>query len=250
MNKSLAVRIVAGAPDLATTEELLRQLQAAGVAAVQLVLPFSDPMAAGPLVQQAGAEALAGGTNIHRVFQLLDKLGQELTLQLTLVTYMNPLLTYGYAAFFQRCSQAGVHSLLVVDLPYEEREELLALSQQSGVLLLTTLAVSQPRRMEEMLQQAQGLIYLTGGDRLPEVNRRRVEQLVAKARSLTQLPLLLGYSGEQLEEALDYGALGEAVLLENLVLERLAEQGRSCLPALVQELGGLVRKLAHPQSGN
>ena len=237
--KRLDVRMMAGAPDLQTTAGLLQKLAGLGVTGVQLVLPFSDPMAAQGLLQEAGDRALQAGTTMGKVFQLLDSLRSDLDLEITLVTYMNPLLTYGYAAFFQSCRQAGVGSVLVVDLPYEERQELLPYSRAEGVGLVTTCAVSCPQRLARIAAEASNVIYVTGGSRGSEVNRRRVEQLTTQLQPLTQLPLLVGYSGTSLEEAAEYAQLGAGVLLEDLAIQYLEQEGEQGVARLLGELDGL-----------
>ncbi len=241
----LYVRLMAGRPSLKLTGELLLSLQAAGVAGAQLVLPFSDPMAARALLQQAGDAALATGTTMEGVFELLEQLRECLRIRITLVVYMNPLLNYGYAAFFQRCQQVGVADLLVVDLPFEEREELLPYSKASGVKLLTTFAISQPQRLQALAGQAEGLAYITGGNRRPEVDRKRVDQLAAQVRPLVQLPLLIGYGGSSVEEAVAYAQQGEGLLLENYFLELVERRGSRALSeavTLVEQLRENWRK--------
>ena len=153
--------LMAGDPDLATTSEVLLSLQNSGADMVELGMPYSDPLADGPVIQAAAARALAAGTTPGKVLEMLTSLKGQLTIPVILFTYSNPLLNVGMKAFCERAAAAGAAGLVVPDLPLEEAERLSPLAEQQGLDLVLLVAPTTPAdRMVRIGQRSRGFTYL------------------------------------------------------------------------------------------
>ena len=111
--------VTAGDPDLATTKELVRAMVKAGVGIVEFGIPFSDPVAEGPVIQEADMRALEAGTTTDKIFDLVAELREETQVPLVFLTYANPIYTYGAEKFFTKCEETGVDGVIIPDIPYE-----------------------------------------------------------------------------------------------------------------------------------
>ena len=210
--------LMAGDPDLASTRASLLALQAAGADLIELGIPYSDPLADGPVIQAAASRALAAGTTPAAVLELLAGLKGELTVPVVLFTYSNPLLSRGLERFCQEAAAAGAAGLVVPDLPLEEAEKLSPLAAAHGLDLVLLVAPTTPAdRMARIHAASRGFTYLvsvTGVTGVRASLETRVAPLVQQLRALTGPPVAVGFgiSGpEQAVQVRDWGAAGAIV---------------------------------------
>lgn len=210
--------LMAGDPDLATTGATLLALQEAGADLVELGIPYSDPLADGPVIQAAAGRALAAGTTPGAVLALLTELRGRLTLPVVLFTYSNPLLNRGMERFCQEAAAAGAAGLVVPDLPLEEAEKLSALASAHGLDLVLLVAPTTPAdRMARIHTASRGFTYLvsvTGVTGVRSSLESRVGPLVEQLRGLGPTPVAVGFgiSGpQQARQVRDWGADGAIV---------------------------------------
>ena len=160
-NKKLFIGFVtAGDPNLATTKELVLAMVKAGVGIVEFGIPFSDPVAEGPVIQRADLRALEAGTTTDKIFDLVAELRQETQVPLVFLTYANPIYAYGAEKFFTRCEESGVDGVIIPDIPYEEREEMRPYSEPHKVALVPLIAPTSRDRIQKIAQIGQGYIYI------------------------------------------------------------------------------------------
>lgn len=138
--KVFAPFITAGDPDLETTKKLILAMAEAGASLVELGIPFSDPMAEGPVIQAADLRALAGGCTTDKVFAMIAEVRKETDIPLVFLTYANPIFHYGTDRFYRRCAEVGVDGTIVPDVPYEERAELDGACAKYGVDRIVMIA--------------------------------------------------------------------------------------------------------------
>ncbi|MCP9774985.1 tryptophan synthase subunit alpha [Cyanobium sp. WAJ14-Wanaka] len=210
--------LMAGDPDLATTRATLLALQAAGADMVELGIPYSDPLADGPVIQAAASRALAAATTPAKVLEMLAGLKGELTLPVVLFTYTNPLLNRGMEDFCRAAAAAGAAGLVVPDLPLEEAEKLSAIASAQGLDLVLLVAPTTPsERMARIHQASRGFTYLvsvTGVTGVRTSLESRVGGLVGQLKALGSTPVAVGFgiSGvEQARQVRDWGADGAIV---------------------------------------
>jgi tryptophan synthase alpha chain len=239
-----------GYPSPARSLALVEAAIAGGADLLELGVPFSDPLADGPVIQNATHLALQRGTTVVRCLELVSQvrerpLAQRRQVPLVLMGYCNPILAYGEALFCRDCREAGVDGLIVPDLPPEEGELLEALCRARGLALIYMLApTSDAARVQQVCQRAQGFVYLvsvagiTGArDRLPP----DLAAFVSRVRAATSLPLAVGFGISTPEQASGVAALADGVIVGS-ALVRLAEQpdGPQALRAAVERLRGAV----------
>ena len=210
--------LMAGDPDLDTTAELLLRLQESGADIIELGIPYSDPLADGPVIQAASTRALGSGTTPTGVFEMLSSLRGELTAPVILFTYSNLLFNRGMDCFCHEAAQAGASGLVVPDLPLEEAEKLSPLAEAHGLELVLLVAPTTPKeRMKRIAEISKGFTYLvsvTGvtGERA-EIEDR-VEPLVKQLKEFCPTPVAVGFgiSGpEQVIQVRRWGADGAIV---------------------------------------
>ena len=157
--KVLIPSITAGDPDLEATKELILAMEEAGAGIIELGIPFSDPVAEGEEMQRSAARALAAGTTTDKIFTMLKELRQKTQIPVVLVTYANPIYTYGCEKFFDNCVECGVSGILVPDVPYEEREELLPYCEPRNIALIAIITPNSRDRIAMIAKEAKGYVY-------------------------------------------------------------------------------------------
>lgn len=210
--------LMAGDPDLASTRACLLALQANGADLVELGIPYSDPLADGPVIQAAASRGLAAGTTPALVLEMLRSLKGELTMPVVLFTYSNPLLNQGMAAFCSAAAAAGAAGLVVPDLPLEEAERLSSIASAEGLDLVLLVAPTTPsERMTRIHHASRGFTYLvsvTGVTGVRTALESRVGPLVGQLKAKGDTPVAVGFgiSGvEQARQVRDWGADGAIV---------------------------------------
>lgn len=227
--------VMAGDPDLQATAATLLALQQNGADLIELGIPYSDPLADGPVIQAAASRALAAGTTPAKVLSLLAELRGQLTIPVVLFTYSNPLLNRGMDAFCDAAAAAGAAGLVVPDLPLEEAEKLSALACARGLDLVLLVAPTTPaERMARIHAASRGFTYLvsvTGVTGVRSALQERVGGLVAQLKSQGETPVAVGFgisAPEQARQVRDWGADG--AIVGSALVKRMAEahsQGRS-----------------------
>lgn len=210
--------LMAGDPDLDTTKEILLALQRGGADMVELGMPYSDPLADGPVIQAAASRALASGTTPGAVLEMLASLKGQLSIPVILFTYSNPLLNVGMDQFCQQAAAAGASGLVVPDLPLEEAERLSPIAASHGLDLVLLVAPTTPAdRMVRIAERSRGFTYLvsvTGvtGERVSLESR--VEGLVQRLSQVSPVPVAVGFGisgADQVRQVRGWGADGAIV---------------------------------------
>ncbi len=225
--KALVAYITAGYPDIETTRALIPALARAGVDILEVGVPFSDPTADGPVIQAASQAALKNGTTLARVLDLVGELRREVETPLVLFSYYNPIFSMGSDAFSKRAAEAGVDGVLVVDLPAEEADELRSQTDPAGIDFISLVApTTGGERIRKVLKAASGFIYyisVTGvtGTRGPELDETRGN--VGTIRTLTRLPVVVGFGVTTPEQARQIGSVADGVVVGSAFVKLIGE---------------------------
>lgn len=220
--------ITAGDPDLETTAKAIRVLAENGADAIELGVPYSDPLADGPTIQAAATRALAKGVKLEDVLEVVKQTSQTIDVPIVLFTYYNPIYYRGAESFLQLVKDAGVKGLVVPDLPLEEADVLLEPAQRMGIeITLLVAPTSPPKRIEAIAKRSQGFIYLvsvTGVTGMRTAMGDRVSELLHQLHQQTDKPVGVGFgisSPEQARQVKEWGA--EGVIVGSAIVKRLAE---------------------------
>ena len=219
--------VTCGDPDVATTPRIVEELERAGADAIELGVPFSDPIADGPVIQRGSDRALKAGTTVPKVLEIAAEIRKHSEIPLLLFTYMNPLLRYGLDALARDAVAHGIDGCLLTDLSVEEAEPYTAAMRQRG---LDTVFIAAPtsteRRLKLVAEYSSGFIYLvsrTGvtGERTALSDGFRL--LVKSMRRVTRLPLAVGFGISTADQARAVGAIADGVAVGS-AFERVIEQ--------------------------
>lgn len=241
--------ITAGDPDLETTEAALKVLDQNGASFIELGVPYSDPLADGPVIQAAATRALEKGTKLDDVCRMLKKLTPDLIAPIILFTYYNPILNLGVKEFLAKIAEVGVKGLVVPDLPLEEADNLIQSAQEFGIeLTLLVAPTSSKERISAIAKSSQGFIYLvsvTGVTGMRSGLQDRVKDLLQELRGVTDKAIGIGFgisNGEQAARAKEWGADG--VIVGSALVKRLAngtpDEGLQALEELCKELKAAI----------
>ncbi|WP_258359038.1 tryptophan synthase subunit alpha [Moorella sulfitireducens (nom. illeg.)] len=238
--KALIVYLCAGDPSLEVTAAAVQELAAAGVDIIELGVPFSDPVADGPVIQAASTRALARGTNLRKILDLVKNLRSRVSLPLVLMSYYNPLLQYGLAGLAADLAAAGVDGLIVPDLPLEESAPLREKLEAVKLAAIPLVAPTTPaERLQQIAAAAQGFIYcvsLTGVTGARESLPPGIAAYLARVREATDLPLGVGFGISHPEQARLLAPLCDGIIVGSAVVRALHEGG---LPAAVEVVQSL-----------
>ena len=228
-NKKLALMpfIMAGDPNIEITSEILLKLQENGADLIELGIPYSDPLADGPIIQLAASRALKSGTTPRKVITLLESLKDKVNIPIILFSYLNPLLSFGFEYFCEIASNAGVSGLIIPDLPLEEAYKFSKIVSSYFMDLILLVAPTTPfERMKQISNHTKGFTYLvsvTGvtGERNEMENR--VENLIAKLKDVNSNPIAVGFgisTPEHVNKVREWGADG--VIIGSAFVKRIS----------------------------
>ena len=220
--------IMAGDPDLETTASALKALDRSGADLIELGVPYSDPLADGPVIQAAATRALAKNVRLDQVLAMVAAVAPDLNAPLILFTYYNPILNRGIETFLAQIRAAGVRGLVIPDLPLEESQPLLTAAKAHGIeVILLVAPTSSSARMETIAEVSQGFVYLvsvTGVTGMRSQVDSRIDQLLDQMRSLTSKPIGIGFGISSAQQAREMKAKGvDAVIVGSAFVNRLTE---------------------------
>ncbi|AFZ51518.1 tryptophan synthase subunit alpha [Dactylococcopsis salina] len=220
--------LTAGDPDLETTVKALELLDRAGADLIELGVPYSDPLADGPVIQAAATRALKQGVKLEDVLAVVETVGKKITAPIVLFSYYNPIYYQGVHSFLSRISQAGVKGLVIPDIPLEEAETVLNPAQEYGIEVTLLVAPTSPEaRISAIAQKSQGFVYLvsvTGVTGTRTEVGARVKELLPLLREATDKPICVGFGVSQPEHAAQIKAWGaDGVIAGSAFVRRLAE---------------------------
>lgn len=224
--KALIPFVTAGHPDPDLTVFTMHQLVACGADVIELGIPFSDPMADGVVIQQSSEQAIAKGVNLQKVLQMVAEFRQSNHhTPVVLMGYLNPIESYGYQNFVEQAAQAGVDAVLLVDSPPEESERLLSLLKTHNMQQIFLISPTTTRqRAERIIEKAAGFIYyvaLKGVTGAADLDRAAVAKDLRAIKTLSDLPLAVGFGIKDAASALAVAANAEAVVIGSALVSLL-----------------------------
>ena len=236
--KALIAYLMAGDPTLADTEPLVLEIEKAGADIIELGVPFSDPIADGPVIQLAAERALRSGTSLRKILPVVKSLRTRTQVPIVLMVYYNSIHAMGLETFCQEAAAAGVDGLIVPDMPPDEAGPLKGPAAKAGLRLVFLLApTSTPDRRNYVAKESQGFLYyvsLTGITGAHIQNMAEVGQNVAKIKKVTKTPVAVGFGVSTPEDAARVSAMADGVIVGSAIVKQIAahQQGPD-MPAKV-----------------
>lgn len=237
-DKLFAPYIMAGDGGLETLKPTILKLQQIGVSAIEVGIPFTDPVADGPTIEQAGERALAHGVTLKKILAELTSFVSEIQVPLVAMTYLNPILAYGIEAFARDAKLAGIKGLIVPDMPYEESALLHATLKENDIALVQLVSLmSPPERIKKLATASEGFIYAvtvngTTGERTSFASE--LAEHFANLKSASNIPVLAGFGISTPEHVKSFGEIADGVIVGSKIVTALVEQDWATIEKLVQ----------------
>ena len=227
--KALMAFVTCGDPSLEVTGQVIRSAVAAGANIIELNIPFSDPTAVDPVIQQANIRALEKGITTDDVFHLVRELRKELDVAMVVSSYANVVFSYGPERFAAACEALGIEGIIIPDVPFEEREEFLAPCRKHNVALICMVAVTSKERVRTIAREAEGFLYIMA---CPGTREQELTELLALVRENTDTPCLICLTGTEECRMETVAARTDGVAVDVPIVE-LVEQYGSKAPSAV-----------------
>ena len=225
--------ITCGDPDLATTAAVVSAAVANGADLIELGIPFSDPTAEGPVIQDANLRALSGGVRTDQIFDLVRQLRTDVTVPMVFMTYANVVFSYGAEKFIATCREIGIDGLILPDLPFEEKGEFLPLCRQYGVDLISLIAPTSRERISMIAAEAEGFLYIVSS--LGVTGTRTeittdLDAIVRVVRQNTEIPCAIGFGISTPEQARKMASVSDGAIVGSAIIKILARYGKDAAP--------------------
>ena len=240
--KAFIAFITCGDPDLETTGRAVRAAVRNGADLIELGIPFSDPTAEGPVIQEANLRALRGGITTDRIFAFAGELRKDLRVPLVFMTYANVIFSYSADRFISACAEIGIDGLILPDLPFEEKEEFLPLCRRYGVDLISLIAPTSENRAAMIAREAEGFIYLVSSLGVTGTRSEITTDLapiIKTIRENAKVPVAIGFGISTPEQAKRMAALSDGTIVGSAIEKLLAKSGRNA----PEEIGAYVRSM-------
>lgn len=224
--------VTAGDPNLETTKRLVLEMAGAGADLIELGIPFSDPVAEGEVIQRADARALAAGCTTDKLFDLMREIRQTCDVPLAFMTYINPVFVYGPEKFLRNCRDCGVDAVIVPDLPFEEKGELLPDCRRYGVSLISLVAPTSQRRIGAIAREAQGFVYCVSSLGVTGVRREitsDLKSMLSLVREQRDIPCAVGFGISTPEQARKIAGMADGVIVGSAIVRLVEQYGEACV---------------------
>jgi len=229
--------ITGGYPNLEKTEEFVLEMVRAGADLIEIGIPFSDPVAEGPVIQYASSKALEAGTDLGGLFNLVRSLRVQTQVPMVFMTYLNPVFHYGYQRFFQRCQELGLDGIIIPDLPYEEKQEIASVCDAHGVDLISMIAPTSRERIGMIAAEARGFLYVVSSMGVTGIREEIGPEIVAmteSARAATGIPLAVGFGVNTPEQAKEMARYADGVIVGSGIVKIVTDHGSGAGPYIYE----------------
>ncbi len=238
-NKALISFVTCGDPDLKTTEELIIGMEKAGVDLIELGIPFSDPTAEGPVIQNANMRALAAGITTDRIFDMVQRVRSQVSIPMVFMTYANVVFSYGIEKFMKKSADVGMDGLILPDVPFEEKDEFLEVAKQYGLDFISLITPTSQKRIKTIAKEAEGFVYCVSSLGVTGVRSQitaDVDAMVAMVRECTKTPVAIGFGISTAEQAKAMSEKSDGVIIGSAIVKIIGEYGTNCVPYVVEYL--------------
>lgn len=234
--------LTCGDPDLETTEKLIGAIAEAGADLIELGIPFSDPTAEGPVIQDANLRALSAGTTTDKIFDMVRRVRQTVSIPMVFMTYANVIFSYGADRFLKTAAEIGMNGIIVPDVPFEEKQEFEPLCQKYGLAQISMIAPTSHDRIRAIAEQANGFLYCVSS--LGVTGTRTaittdIGAMVKLVKDVKDIPCAVGFGISTPEQAESMCRQADGAIVGSAIVKLIAQYGRDS----VQPVADYVRTM-------
>ena len=225
--------VTCGDPSLEITEQLVYAMADAGADLIELGIPFSDPTAEGPVIQEADIRALAGGATTDKIFDMVRKIRTKTQVPMVFMTYANVVFSYGTEKFIGKAAQLGMDGLILPDVPFEEKSEFSDVCRSHGMDLISLIAPTSHERVSMIAAQADGFVYCVSSLGVTGVRSSittDIGAMVSLVKAQKDIPCAVGFGISTPEQAQKMGAQADGVIVGSAIVKLCAKYGDKCVP--------------------
>ncbi len=222
--------LTAGDPDLETTTECIIAMDEAGADLIEIGIPFSDPIAEGSVIQSANIRALKSNTHLDNIFETVKFVRTKTDIPMVFLTYINPVFNYGYEKFFCTCNKTGVDGIIIPDLPFEEKEEILEYTDKYDIDIISLIAPTSEDRIKTIAKDAKGFVYVVssmGVTGMRDEITTDVETIVKHIKETTQIPAAIGFGINTPEQAKHFAQIADGVIVGSAIVKIIERYGKN-----------------------
>ena len=248
---ALITFVTAGDPNLMITEELLYAMEDAGADLIEVGIPFSDPVAEGSVIQAANERALKAGTTTDHVFELIARVRKKVTVPIVLLTYMNPVYTYGTERFMKKCKETGIDGVIIPDIPYEERDEVSGAMKKDGIQRISMIAPTSKERITMIAKEAEGFLYCVSSLGVTGIRSdisTDLPGMIAIAKETTEIPCAIGFGISTPEQAKGMIEIADGVIVGSAIVKLIGEYQDSCVAKVSEYVKSLKEAILKVES--
>ena len=240
--------ITCGDPSLEITEQLVYAMEEAGADLIELGIPFSDPTAEGPVIQEANVRALAGGVTTDKIFDMVEKIRKKSSVPMVFMTYANVVFSYGIERFVSKAAEVGMNGLILPDVPFEEKEEFDTVCKAYGLDLISLIAPTSHERIAQIAKDAEGFVYCVSSLGVTGTRTNITTDIGAMVKLVKQtknIPCAVGFGISTPEQAKKMAEQSDGAIVGSAIVKLCAAHGVDCVPYVkeyVQSMKAAVRQ--------
>ena len=225
--------ITCGDPSLEITEQLVYAMEEAGADLIELGIPFSDPTAEGPVIQEANVRALRGGVTTDKVFDMVTKIREKTDVPMVFMTYANVVFSYGTERFIEKAAKVGMDGLILPDVPFEEKEEFDSVCKKNGLDLISLIAPTSHERITQIAKEAQGFVYCVSSLGVTGTRTKittDIGAMVKLVKAAKDIPCAVGFGISTPEQAKKMAEQSDGAIVGSAIVKLCAAHGENCVP--------------------
>ena len=220
--------LTAGDPNLDKTAEFIIDMERAGADLVEIGIPFSDPIAEGPVIQEANLRALAAGCTTNKIFDMVARVRQKTDIPLVFLTYLNPVFNYGYDRFCQKCQEVGIDGIIIPDLPFEEKGELAPIAKKYGVDVISLVAPTSEQRIQMIAGESSGFLYVVSSMGVTGTRseiKTDLASILQVVKASTDTPAAVGFGISTPAQAAKIAQIADGVIVGSAIVKLIGQYG-------------------------
>lgn len=236
--------ITAGDPDVETSKKIMIKMAQAGCDLIEVGIPFSDPIAEGPVIQNANIRALKNNVTTDDVFDMVKEVQPQVNIPMVFMTYLNVLFKYGYDRFLQKASDAGICGVIIPDMPYEEKGELQSVAKKYGIEVVSLIAPTSEERIKMIASDAEGFIYEVSSLGVTGIRseiKTDLQSITQAVKQVTDVPIAIGFGINTPEQAKEFSQFADGIIVGSAIV-KLIEQYKTGAPDKVYDY---VKSMKH-----
>lgn len=241
--------ITCGDPTIETTKQIVRAMADAGADIIELGIPFSDPTAEGPVIQEANERALRHGITTDDVFEMVRDLRKDLTVPLVVMTYANVVFSYGTEKFIATCADVGVQGMILPDVPFEEKADFQPLCRAHGIDFISMVAPTSKARIEMIAKEAEGFLYVVSSLGVTGTRSQidgDVASIIRLARTCTNTPCAIGFGVSTPAQAAAMAQISDGVIVGSAIVKIAARNGEQATAPIAQFVKDMKAAISSP----